>query len=112
MTKFEYKSIAPNLFFLAVFVLFIFSCSMFGGGSPTVSYKAFADAAKKKDAATMKRYLSEESIKDVRDGAKYLKKTEDEVLTMNPDGFDYVAISNETISKDGKTASIECVGGG
>ena len=110
MTKFEYKSIAPNLFFLAAFVLFIFGCAMFGGGSPTVSYKAFADAAKKKDAATMKKYLSAESLKDVSDSAKYLKKTEDEILTMNSDGFfEYVSISNETISKDGKSASIEVV---
>jgi hypothetical protein len=92
----------------AILLLFSLACSLFGGGSPTAVYKSFAGAVKKKDAAAMKKYLSEESLQDLRTAAKSAGKSEDEMLASAPaDAFDYTDISNEKIDPDGQSATLD-----
>lgn len=100
--------IVRNVFVLSLLPGFILACSMFGGNSPTNSYKAFAAAARKKDAATMKQYLSEKFLKTVQEAAKYSNKSEDEFLNSFSDNLGETDnVSNEKISSGGSTATIE-----
>ncbi len=56
----------------------------------------------------MKEYLSEDSLKMLKDAAKSGGKSEDELLTsFSEDKNDPVDFSNEKIAADGKTASVE-----
>lgn len=106
--KTHFEKITRKLIAAAIPVLFCLACSLFGGGSPAVVYKAFLEAAKKKDAATMRQYLSEEALKTIKLSAQYSNKSEDELLTSFwSDDNEPVDISNEKIAADGKTASLE-----
>ena len=97
-----------KIIIISTFLLCLnFACSS-GDGSPIQVYKTFVDAAKKKDAATMKKYLSEESMADIKAAAKLIGKSEDVLLTMESDKlYDHADISNEKIDADGKTATLE-----
>lgn len=100
--------IARKLIVLVILPIFVLACSMFGGNSPTASYKAFANAARKKDSAKMKEYLSESFLKTVQEAAKYSNKSEDEFLSSFSDGIGETDdISNEKISSSGTTATVE-----
>lgn len=100
--------IVRKIFVLSILPIFILACSMFGGNSPTASYKAFAGAARKKDAATMKQYLSDSFLKTVKEAAKYSNKSEDEFLSTFSDNIGEADdISNEKISTGGTTATLE-----
>ncbi|MBS1797238.1 MAG: hypothetical protein JSS81_25655 [Acidobacteria bacterium] len=87
---------------------FCLACSLVGGGSPTSVYKSFLEAARKKDAATMKGYLSASSLDALRSAAKYGNSSEDKILTeVPPEQIDPVEISGEKIEADGRSASLE-----
>ena len=108
MNKLESGFSKQNLIALAVFVFFIFGCSMFGGGSPIASYKAFIEAAKNKDAATMKKYLSADALLQIKTMAQYGKKNEDEFLiSFNETIKGTPEYKDEKIATDGKTATLE-----
>jgi hypothetical protein len=96
-----------KLFVLIVAFVFCNGCSMLGGGSPTDVFKAFATAARKKDGAAMKSYLSQETLSNVKKSTVSLKKSEDEVLAEAADKFDIADTSNEKIAADGKSASLD-----
>lgn len=97
-----------NLTMLPLLLALGLACSLFGGDSPTASYKAFFAAAKKKDVTAMKQYLAEDFLKTVKEAAKYGGKSEDELLaTFSEDMEATDNVSNEKIASDGKTATVE-----
>lgn len=106
--KTSVEKITKSLLAPAALTLFCLACSLFGGGSPTAVYKAFLAAAKKKDTAAMKEYLSEDSISMLKSAAKSGGKSEDELLSSFSENNDESAeISNEKIAAEGKSASID-----
>lgn len=76
-------------------------------GSPTEVLKSFAEATKKKDAATIKKLLSAGTMKMVEDSAKKQNISVDEMLTKveDADKNKTPEIKNEKI--EGDTATVE-----
>jgi hypothetical protein len=101
-TKFRKQLLAP-----VILALVGLACSLFGASSPTAVYQAFTDAAKKKDPAAMKKYLSAAMMKDLKSIAQSSGKSEDELLTSFSDGDEPVEMTNEKIDADGQTASLD-----
>lgn len=103
-----FEKITKNLIAPAILSVLCLACSMFGGDSPTAVFKAFVSAAKVKDLTTMKKYLSDDALKSLKDSAKSGGKTEDEILAMASEKFtEMPEISNEKIAEDGKTAALQ-----
>jgi hypothetical protein len=76
-------------------------------GSPTETLKTFAEATKKKDAATIRKILSKSTMKVIEESAKEQNISVDEMLTKaeDPEGKDLPETRNEKIVGD--TATLE-----
>ena len=105
------RNIGPLLFALLLLVSSVLACKGLGGSSsPTVTYKAFFEAQKRKDLPGMKKTLSKGSLAMLEQGAKEQKKTLDESLK---EGFDDPAFKAPTMPPtrnqkiDGDSATLE-----
>lgn len=90
----------------------IFGFACFGiSDSPTMVFKGFLTAAKKKDGAAMKKYLSKDSLALITAAAKGLNKTDDEYLASIGDAMDETPeLKDEKIAGDGQSATLEMKG--
>jgi hypothetical protein len=81
------------------------------GMSPTEVFKAYYDAAVKRDFASAKKYLSQGSIALMEEGAKKQGKTFEEAMKESPapEG-NMPSLSNEQISGDTATVDITADG--
>src|SRR3954471_14358678 len=81
------------------------ACNKGGSGAtPTDALKAYIDAASKKDAAGMKRHLSQGTLKIMEESAKVQNKNLDDMLKeesrqMPPESPD-IKYSNEKVNGD------------
>ena len=81
------------------------------GMSPTEVFKAYYDAAVKRDFATAKKYLSQGTIALMEEGAKKQGKTFDEAMKDSPAPEGTMPqLSNEQISGDTATVDITAEG--
>ncbi len=80
--------------------------------SPTQVFKAYYDAAVKRDFGTAKRYLSQGTLQMMEEGAKKQGKTIDEALKESPgvNASDMPQMSNEQISGDTATVDLTAQG--
>ena len=79
--------------------------------SPTEVFKAYYDAAVKRDFATAKKYLSQGTIALMEEGAKKQGKTFDEAMKDSPAPEGTMPqLSNEQISGDTATVDITAEG--
>lgn len=88
-------------------VALVAACSQ-SASTPTAALKAYFDAAKKKDIATAKKYLSSGTLKMMEDLAKTQGKTLDQMFNENAAKEGQMPtpeFSNEKISGD--TATVE-----
>jgi hypothetical protein len=99
---------------LALTVAFTGACNKSGGNmasgsgsslSPTETLKAYYDAANKKDAAGLKKYLSQGTLKMMEVGAKKSGKNLDEALKEAPQ-TPLPKFSNEKITGDTATVDL------
>lgn len=83
------------------------SSSAATGMSPTEVFKAYFDAATKKDFGTAKQYLSKNTLDLMEAGAKQQGKTLDEAIkdSPGPSQGDMPQLSNEQIN--GETATVD-----
>ena len=96
---------------LSLVVVFTGACSK--AASPTETLKAYYEAASKKDIPTVKKYLSQGTMKFMEEGAKKMGKSVDEMFkegaaasppTVTP------TFSNEKINGDNATVDISAPG--
>lgn len=81
------------------------------GMSPTAVFKAYYDAAIKKDFPTAKKYLSQGSLELMEEGAKKQGKSLDEVMKEEPAPQGGMPqLSNEQISGDTATVDVTADG--
>jgi hypothetical protein len=81
-----------------------------GGTSPTDVFKAYYDAAAKKDYANVKKHLSKGSIDLMEIGAKSQGKTFEEAMKESPATGPMPQLSNEKIT--GETATVDVTADG
>ncbi|MEO6393437.1 MAG: hypothetical protein ABIP75_16430 [Pyrinomonadaceae bacterium] len=101
------SGILTSVVALACVVLVVAGCGLFG--SPTATYKAYYEAAKKKDATALKKSLSKGTLDLLEKAAKAQDKSMDDLLkddSFSKDLPDKLPESrNEKI--DGDTATLE-----
>ncbi|HEX8844546.1 MAG TPA: hypothetical protein VF791_07870 [Pyrinomonadaceae bacterium] len=86
------------------------ACGGKKSSSPTETFKAFFEAAKKGDAATIKRMLSKRMLKVLEEQARQEKKPLDELLVKVSLPPTLPEIRNEKISGDTATLEIKYQG--
>jgi len=94
---------------LALVLVAVAACSK-SANSPTAALKAYYEAAKKKDIATAKKYLSSGTLKMMEDLAKAQGKTLDQMFNENAAKDSQMPapeFSNEKINGDTATVDIK-----
>jgi hypothetical protein len=92
-------------------VVFGTACSKGSAGkTPTEVFKAYYDAAAKKDFATAKTYLSKGSIDLMEMGAKQSGKTLEQAMKDSPAEGPMPQLSNEKITGDTATVDVAADG--
>jgi hypothetical protein len=107
----NHPRIGTALAALAAVVLAVAGCSMLNSSSPTKTFTAFWEAAKKKDPAAMKKTLSKGSITMLEKQAKEQNKSLDDMLKdtkfdENDAGDKPPELRNEKIDGDNATLEI------
>lgn len=90
-------------------VMFGTACSK-SSGSPTEVFKAYYDAAAKKDYASMKKYLSKGSVALMEMGAKQSGKSFEEAMKDSPAQGPMPQLGNEKITGDTATVDLTADG--
>jgi Tfp pilus assembly major pilin PilA len=80
----KYPRIGVALTALVISAGFVLACGLWGG-SPTASFKAYFEAARKKDIAGMKKYMSKGTLDMTEKNAKTQGKSLDEALQNQSD---------------------------
>jgi flagellar hook-associated protein FlgK len=94
---------------LALGLTFVAACSK-SASTPTAALKAYFEAAKKKDIATAKKYLSSATLKMMEDLAKAQGKTLDQMFSENAAKEGQMPtpeFSNEKINGDTATVDMK-----
>jgi hypothetical protein len=109
MTKRKLTGILTLVLALTV-GMFGTACSKGAAGTPTEVFKAYYDAAAKKDYAGVKKYLSKGSIDLMELGAKKSGKTFEEAMKDSPATGPMPQLGNEKITGDTATIDITAEG--
>jgi hypothetical protein len=99
------------LFVLLVAIILSFSgCSLFSNSSPTATFTAFFEAAKKKDVAAMKQHCSKASLEMMERIAKQRGQSLDEFMQSGiSEAYEPTAVVPETRNEKitGDNATLE-----